>query len=197
MQNINTVENLLLKVNEKHEIIGNLRIDLNLKKKQNRALLNHVTNLVTELADVKEKLNVLTAAQENLGVLNYTESNGVRTYTNFNIRLTSSNIEELNGIPFKHEKDSFYIGKLMGMIFTKEQLLLSSVTGRNSKNSKKNRIAQNPLCQTKLSFLSKMFSNHIAMDLENVSLHEIRLKKLTQNMSSKIQNVRKMARMLH
>jgi hypothetical protein len=79
----------------------------------------------------------------------------------------------------------------MGMVFTKEELLSSSVSGTNSSNPSLNQVSQTSLDENKKNFVSKMFSVYISTDLLNIKLHNIRLKKFNQYMCNKIQNVRK------
>lgn len=79
----------------------------------------------------------------------------------------------------------------MGMIFSKEEMATSSATGLKCRNPKIAQVSGGQLGQTKLDFLKKNFTFHIARDHKNSGHYNDRLKKIPFHVITKLQNNRK------
>jgi hypothetical protein len=173
-------------------LIQSLQSQVKSLEKEKRALEKHIGSLVVKLSNVTEDNEVLKKACKDKTNLEYTEVNQIRTFINYGASLSSQNIEELDNISPSVKKDSFYVARIMSMIFTKQELADSSVLGKTSQNPKNVQVTDIALSELKKKFVEKMFSLHISKDFANLGWHETRLKKINQLMNSKIQNSRKM-----
>lgn len=186
-QDNKTVSSLVEKLEQKILKIRSLKDD-------KEALTKHLASVITENHKLTRKIEILENVRDEQNCLEYIVTNGVRFYQNYNLNLTELNVTFLENIPCDFKKDSFFVGKLMEMIFSKEELLLSSATGTKSRNRKKKQVAKMTLDEKKKEFLIKMLTIHISKDILNYYTHQKRLRKVTQHINTKIQNMRSSAK---
>ena len=99
---------------------------------------------------------------------------------------------DLEEISCSVSKDSLYVAKLAGMIFTTKEMLSCSVTGKPNRNPAKKKVSQIKLNTCKVDFVTKMLSIQISKDYDNLNFHQDRLQKVRQHLNTKVQNMRKL-----